>query len=83
MKGKLGLLCGLAIGYVLGSRAGRQRYEQIKSGAKRVWESAPVYRGRKKVKGYAGEKLTGVQNFVIGKGKQVLHAATKPDSDQD
>jgi hypothetical protein len=33
---KLTLLAAVAVGYVLGSRAGRERYEQIKSGAKKV-----------------------------------------------
>ena len=33
MKFKSGLTIGIAIGYVLGARAGRERYEQIKRGA--------------------------------------------------
>lgn len=32
MRFRLGLLLGGAIGYVLGARAGRQRYEQIVAG---------------------------------------------------
>jgi hypothetical protein len=33
---KLTLLTGIGIGYVLGSRAGRERFEQIRSGAKKL-----------------------------------------------
>ena len=33
---KLTLLAGIAIGYVLGARAGRERYEQIAAGARKV-----------------------------------------------
>jgi len=33
---KIPLLAAAALGYVLGSRAGRERYEQIKTGAKKV-----------------------------------------------
>ena len=33
---KLPLLAAAAVGYVLGSKAGRQRYEQIRAGAKKV-----------------------------------------------
>jgi len=33
---KLTLLIGIGIGYVLGSRAGRERFEQIRSGARKV-----------------------------------------------
>jgi hypothetical protein len=39
---KTSLLIGVAIGYVLGSRAGRERYEQIKSGATRVAHNPKV-----------------------------------------
>jgi hypothetical protein len=36
MKGKLVLIVGVAGAYVLGARAGRERYEQIMSHARRV-----------------------------------------------
>ncbi len=39
---KTSLLIGVAIGYVLGSRAGRERYEQIKSGASKVAHNPKV-----------------------------------------
>ena len=39
---KFPFLLGAAAGYVLGARAGRKRYEQIRSGATRVWQSPPV-----------------------------------------
>ena len=42
MRGKAGLVIGLAIGYVLGTRAGRERYEQIKAQAAKLWEMEPV-----------------------------------------
>jgi hypothetical protein len=40
--GKAAFVIGVAVGYVLGARAGRQRYEQIKGQASRVWNSDPV-----------------------------------------
>ncbi|WP_345751793.1 hypothetical protein [Microbacterium rhizophilus] len=42
MRGKLGLVIGLGAGYVLGTRAGRERYEQIKTQALKVWNLDPV-----------------------------------------
>jgi hypothetical protein len=42
MRGKLLFLGGVAVGYVLGSRAGRQRYEQIVAKGRQVWESPTV-----------------------------------------
>ncbi len=42
--GKISFVAGAAAGYVLGTRAGRRRYEQIRSGAAKVWTSEPVQR---------------------------------------
>ncbi|GAA3583243.1 hypothetical protein GCM10022198_03040 [Klugiella xanthotipulae] len=52
MKGKIAFVLGAAIGYVLGARAGRKRYEQIKAGAEKVWNTAPVQAGATQVKGF-------------------------------
>jgi hypothetical protein len=40
--GKLSMLAGGAVGYVLGTRAGRGRYEQIKAQAERVMNDPRV-----------------------------------------
>ncbi len=42
MRGKLMFLGGLAAGFVLGSRAGRDKYEEIRANAKKVWEHPTV-----------------------------------------
>lgn len=34
MNGKVAFIAGAALGYVLGTRAGREQYEKIKSGAR-------------------------------------------------
>ena len=39
---KLSFLLGAAVGYVLGARAGTQRYEQIKALTSKAWNSQPV-----------------------------------------
>jgi hypothetical protein len=39
VKLKTGLILGLGIGYVLGTKAGRERYEQIKKVAGRIAET--------------------------------------------
>ncbi|MGO2110758.1 MAG: hypothetical protein ACTH31_04020 [Pseudoclavibacter sp.] len=39
---KLVFVIGLIVGYVLGARAGRKRYDQIAEAAKNVWQSKPV-----------------------------------------
>ncbi|MCU1635171.1 MAG: hypothetical protein JWQ68_410 [Cryobacterium sp.] len=42
MKGKILFLAGAAAGYVFGSKAGRQAYEQIKAQAQKVWTDPAV-----------------------------------------
>ena len=39
---KLSFLAGVAVGYVLGAKAGQKRYQQIKTQANRLWSSEPV-----------------------------------------
>jgi hypothetical protein len=42
MRGKLMFITGLAAGFVLGSRAGREKYEEIRASAKKVWDNPTV-----------------------------------------
>jgi hypothetical protein len=42
MRGKLLFLGGVAAGFVLGARAGREKYEELKQTAQRVKESPTV-----------------------------------------
>lgn len=48
--GKVSFLAGMAAGYVLGARAGRQRYAQIKRASTKVWTSGPVERKKADLK---------------------------------
>ncbi|WP_328721884.1 YtxH domain-containing protein [Streptomyces sp. NBC_00247] len=42
MRYRLTFIAGLALGYVLGTRAGRERYEQLKKSARQVAENPAV-----------------------------------------
>jgi hypothetical protein len=42
MRGKLMFLTGLAAGFVLGTRAGREKYEEIRANAQKVWQHPTV-----------------------------------------
>jgi hypothetical protein len=57
MKGKLLFVAGAAVGYVLGARAGRKRYEQIKGAAERIWETPGVQNQVEQVKDFAAQRV--------------------------
>ncbi|MEF3119269.1 hypothetical protein [Streptomyces chrestomyceticus] len=42
MRYRLTFITGLAIGYVLGSKAGRERYEQLRKSARRIAQNPAV-----------------------------------------
>ncbi|GAA0458164.1 MULTISPECIES: YtxH domain-containing protein [Streptomyces] len=42
MRYRLTFIAGLAIGYVLGTRAGRERYEQLRKSARRIAQNPAV-----------------------------------------
>lgn len=49
----------LGAGYVLGTRAGRERYEQIQSKAQQIWQRPQVQQATQKVKGTVRTRLPG------------------------
>jgi hypothetical protein len=79
MRGKLLLLVALAAGYVLGSRAGRQRYEQIKRSAIKFWNAPAVQKQVKHAEDYAKDKAPEVVGFLSdGARKVVSQVSGKP-----
>ncbi|MEH3034167.1 MAG: hypothetical protein PGN07_09035 [Aeromicrobium erythreum] len=50
---KLLILAAGVAGYVLGARAGRQRYEEMKDQAEKVWSSPSVQHGREEAAAHA------------------------------
>jgi len=78
MKGKIGLVVGLGVGYVLGTRAGRERYEQIKTQWLKVWNLDPVQEQVTKVKGFVGDKAAAIPGAVWNGVVKVTRSATGP-----
>ncbi len=62
MKAKLSFLAGATIGYVLGTRAGRESYEKIKSAVKQAWSKDAVQ-----------ETVSTVQDTVKAQAGEVAH----------
>jgi len=76
MRGKAGLVVGLAIGYVLGTRAGRERYEQIKGQWLKVWNLDPVQEQVGKVKEFAASTAMALPSTLWDSAVKVAQAAT-------
>jgi hypothetical protein len=78
MRGKLLFITGGLIGYVLGARAGRKRYDQIAAAATELWNAKPVQRRVTEVRDFALEAVGDVpsQLFEASKkaGKKVYTA---------
>lgn len=52
----LALALGVAVGYVLGTRAGREQYDAMKSKVTALWEDPRVAKARKDVEDYARQQ---------------------------
>jgi hypothetical protein len=72
MRGKFLFFLGLAIGYVFGTRAGRRRYEQIKTAAQNIWESEPIQWSVHQAQDAVGD----VAEDVLTAAKRVIHQVT-------
>lgn len=75
MRMRLGFLAGAAVGYVLGTRAGRQQFDRIKEKAQEVWENPKVQESVHK----AQESATG---FVKEKAPELREKLGRGSGDQ-
>lgn len=71
MRGKVLLVVGLAAGYVLGARAGRERYNQMKLQARKLWNDPRVQKQVKTAEQFAKDKAPEVVDFVSDNAKKV------------
>jgi hypothetical protein len=70
MRFKSGFLVGLGAGYVLGTRAGQERYQQIVDAASRLRENPGV------------QRLTGEVNRTVSVGKDRVAETAAAKADQ-
>ncbi len=76
MKGRILFVAGLGLGYVLGTRAGRERYEQLKSSALKLWNDPRVQRQVVSAEAFVKDKAPDVAEFVSDNAKKVVSQVT-------
>lgn len=72
MKGKILFVAGLGIGYVLGTRAGREQYEKLKAQAARLWNDPRVQKQVDAVEDFVKDKAPDVAELVADGAKKVV-----------
>ncbi|HUG49979.1 MAG TPA: YtxH domain-containing protein [Terrimesophilobacter sp.] len=82
MRGKLVLLVGVGIGYVLGARAGRERYEDIKGWARNLWNDPRVQHQVHEAGEFAKDKAPDVARALADGTKKVVSRAKSNKSDK-
>jgi hypothetical protein len=87
MKFRTGLVIGLAAGYVLGAKAGRERYEKIVAVSNKVRSNESVRkvaevaeRTTRKPRGVAGDGLVQAARTVRAKAEAPSSDSPQPDS---
>jgi hypothetical protein len=74
MRGKLLFITGGLVGYVLGARAGRKRYDQIAAAAGNLWNAPPVQRRVNEARDFALELVGDVPSALFETGKKLVTA---------
>ncbi|MFJ5259586.1 YtxH domain-containing protein [Streptomyces sp. NPDC088387] len=64
MRYRLMFVAGVAVGYVLGTRAGRERYEQLKKSARQVAQN-PAVRNTAETAAQQGREFAGKAYHVV------------------
>ena len=80
MQGKLTLAVGFVAGYVLGSKAGRQRYEEIVAQARKVAGNQTVQSTAGVLQAQASDLVNKAkQSDVVAKAKQTVARGSSDD----
>jgi len=72
VKGKILFVAGLGLGYVLGTRAGREKYEELRTAALKVWNDPRVQKQVDNVEDFVKDKAPEVAEFVSDNAKKVV-----------
>lgn len=75
MRSKAAFIVGTGVGYVLGARAGRQRFEKIKGWSATAWQSPQVQAGVTELKGKAADLARSEAAAIKGRVTESLRTA--------
>ncbi|MBB5643307.1 hypothetical protein [Cryobacterium roopkundense] len=76
MRGKLLFITGGLVGYVLGARAGRKRYDQIASAANDLWNAPPVQRRVNEARDFGLELVGDIPGVLLDAGKKIFSSVS-------
>ena len=80
MKGKILLVVGIGIGYVLGTRAGREKYDQMKASALKLWNDPRVQKQVNNAEEFVKDKAPDVAEFLSDGAKKVVSQVSGKNS---
>ena len=67
MRSKLAFVVGAGMGYVLGTRAGREKFDRMTAGVRRAWESPAVQEQVARTGRYAAEAARERGSWVVAR----------------
>lgn len=80
MRTKAAFLVGGLVGYVLGTRAGREQFDRIAASARRVWEDPRVQSGisdaGQRAGAYVQDKAPDIADVVAGRVTEAVRQAS-------
>ena len=78
LKGKLLLIgLGVGVGYILGAKAGRERYDKIAKAASTVWNAPIVKAGRDSAAAFIDRRLDDAANMMKKGASGAIDRATR------
>ena len=72
MKGKILFVAGLGLGYLFGTRAGREKYDQLKTAALKVWNDPRLQKQVDAAQDFVKDKAPEVAEFVTDGAKTLV-----------
>ena len=79
MRGRLGLLIGFGAGYVLGAKAGKERYEQLNRLYSNLTSTAVYQRARSNMKEAVGSGMQTAKDAAAGGVSKAREKVTGTD----